>query len=87
MYWVIRIRELERLRLQAKLVDPITRQFLTEAGIVTGMRVLDIGSGAGDVAFSQHVWSDRPARSSASIAPPQPWREREPARRSSRFRT
>jgi ubiquinone/menaquinone biosynthesis C-methylase UbiE len=44
-------RELERLRLQAKLVDPITRQFLIEAGITTGMRVLDIGSGAGDVAF------------------------------------
>lgn len=44
-------RELERLRLQAKLVDPITRQFLVEAGIAPGMRVLDVGSGAGDVAF------------------------------------
>jgi SAM-dependent methyltransferase len=44
-------RELERLRLQAKLVDPITRQFLIEAGIASGMRVLDVGSGAGDVAF------------------------------------
>src|SRR5262249_3755339 len=32
-------------------VDPITRQFLIEAGIGEGMRVLDIGSGGGDVSF------------------------------------
>jgi ubiquinone/menaquinone biosynthesis C-methylase UbiE len=44
-------RELERLRRQAQLVDPITRQYLIEAGIASGMRVLDIGSGAGDVSF------------------------------------
>jgi SAM-dependent methyltransferase len=44
-------RELERLRAQARLIDPITRQFFREAGIVRGMRVLDVGSGAGDVAF------------------------------------
>jgi len=44
-------RELERLRLQARLIDPITRQFLIEAGIAPGMRVLDVGTGAGDVAF------------------------------------
>ena len=44
-------RELERLRVQAKLVDPITRQFLIEAGIAPGMRILDVGSGAGDVAL------------------------------------
>jgi len=29
----------------------VTRQFLREAGIARGMRVLDVGSGAGDVAF------------------------------------
>ena len=44
-------RELERLRTQARLIEPATRAFLREAGIALGMRVLDIGSGAGDVAF------------------------------------
>src|ERR1700751_3804846 len=44
-------RELERLRRQAQLIDPITRCFLVEAGIGPGMAVLDIGSGSGDVAF------------------------------------
>jgi SAM-dependent methyltransferase len=44
-------RELQRLHRQAKLIDPITRQFLIEAGLAHGMRVLDIGTGAGDVAF------------------------------------
>jgi SAM-dependent methyltransferase len=43
--------ELERLRTQARLIDPYTRQFFLDAGIVPGMRVLDVGSGAGDVAF------------------------------------
>jgi SAM-dependent methyltransferase len=43
-------KELERLNAQAQLIDPITRQFFREAGLVTGMRVLDIGSGAGHVA-------------------------------------
>jgi len=42
-------RELERLDRQAQLINPITRQFLIEAGIAPGMRVLDVGSGAGDV--------------------------------------
>jgi hypothetical protein len=37
--------ELRRLNTQAQLVDPMTRQFFTSAGIVAGMRVLDIGSG------------------------------------------
>jgi len=44
-------RELERLAVQARLIDPITRRFLRDAGIVPGMRVLDVGSGAGDTAF------------------------------------
>ena len=44
-------RELERLSKQARLIDPITRRFFRGAGIAPGMRVLDVGSGAGDVAF------------------------------------
>jgi SAM-dependent methyltransferase len=44
-------RELERLRVQARLIDPITRRFLRDGGVGPGMRVLDVGSGAGDVAL------------------------------------
>ena len=44
-------RELERLSRQARLVGPITREFFIDAGIVPGMRILDVGSGNGDVAF------------------------------------
>jgi len=43
--------ELGRLARQAKLVDPMTRRFFEAAGIARGMRVLDVGSGAGDVAI------------------------------------
>jgi SAM-dependent methyltransferase len=44
-------REIERLIAQAQLIDPITERFLREAGLAPGMRVLDVGTGAGDVAF------------------------------------
>ena len=43
--------ETERLIEQSRLFEPITRRFLESAGISSGMRVLDIGSGAGDVAL------------------------------------
>jgi ubiquinone/menaquinone biosynthesis C-methylase UbiE len=43
--------ELDRLQTQARYMDPATRQFFREAGVKAGMRVLDVGSGAGDVAF------------------------------------
>jgi 2-polyprenyl-3-methyl-5-hydroxy-6-metoxy-1,4-benzoquinol methylase len=44
-------QELRRLATQARLIDPFTRHFLIMAGIGHGMRVLDVGSGAGDVAM------------------------------------
>jgi SAM-dependent methyltransferase len=43
--------ELGRLGRQAALLHPITRDYLTTAGLEPGMRVLDVGSGPGDVAF------------------------------------
>jgi len=44
-------RELDRLSVQARLIDPITRRFFLDAGIVPGMRLLDVGSAVGDGAF------------------------------------
>ncbi len=44
-------QELDRLSTQAKLLEPFTRRLFERAGIGRGMRVLDVGSGAGDVAF------------------------------------
>jgi SAM-dependent methyltransferase len=43
--------ELKRLTVQASLLHPVTKRLLREAGIGNGMRVLDIGCGAGDVAM------------------------------------
>ena len=43
--------ETRRLMLQATIYDPLMRRFLIEAGLTSGMKVLDLGSGAGDVAF------------------------------------
>jgi len=44
-------RELDRLALQARLVNPMTYRFLTAAGIGRGMRVLDVGCGTGYVSL------------------------------------
>ena len=44
-------QELDRLLAQARLIDPVTERFLRAAGIAPGMRVLDVGTGLGDVAF------------------------------------
>ena len=43
--------ETRRLIRQAQVYAPITRQLFVSAGIGTGMKVLDLGSGAGDVAL------------------------------------
>ncbi len=44
--------ETERLMRQSRMYSGLTRRMLTEAGLTNGMRVLDIGSGAGDVALA-----------------------------------
>jgi ubiquinone/menaquinone biosynthesis C-methylase UbiE len=44
--------EAQRLMLQSRIFDRFTRRFLADAGIAPGMTVLDVGSGAGDVAFA-----------------------------------
>ncbi len=43
--------ERQRLIEQNKLVAPLTERLFRRAGLKAGMRVLDIGSGAGDVTF------------------------------------
>lgn len=43
--------ETRRLILQAAFREPLTRRLFTDARITEGMTVLDLGSGAGDVAF------------------------------------
>jgi SAM-dependent methyltransferase len=45
-----RVAEDERLIAQARLFDPLTRRLLQQAGLASGMRVLDLGSGSGNVA-------------------------------------
>jgi len=44
-----RAAEDERLLAQSRLFDPLTRRVLEAAGLAPGMRVLDLGSGAGNV--------------------------------------
>ena len=44
--------ETERLIQRSRLYEDITGRLLRDAGLFTGMKVLDIGSGAGDVAFA-----------------------------------
>ena len=46
-----RAEEERRLIAQARYLDPITEGMFRDAGLGSGMHVLDIGSGAGDVAL------------------------------------
>lgn len=43
--------ETERLQRQAQLFEPSTRRILEAAGVTKGMKVLDVGCGAGDVSL------------------------------------
>jgi ubiquinone/menaquinone biosynthesis C-methylase UbiE len=43
--------EIRRLIMQATVMQPITERLLQSAGVGTGMRVLDLGCGAGDVSI------------------------------------
>jgi SAM-dependent methyltransferase len=43
--------EYARLTEQANFLRPLTERFFKRAGIAAGMKVLDVGSGVGDVAF------------------------------------
>ena len=43
--------EIRRLQTQAAILRPITERLLRSAGLQPGMRVLDLGCGAGDVAM------------------------------------
>ena len=43
--------ELERLQLQARCLEGLTRRLIRESGVRVGMRALDLGCGPGDVAF------------------------------------
>ena len=45
------VNEYERLMLQARLLRPFTEKYFRTAGVSPGMRVLDLGSGMGDVAL------------------------------------
>src|SRR5436853_1409531 len=44
-------QELERLSHQGQAFAPFTSHLFEQAGIGPGMRILDVGSGAGDVSF------------------------------------
>ena len=62
--------EPDRLIQQSRFMEPFTRRLLVDAGIGNGMRVLDVGTGAGDVSLLAAELSGRLARWSASRLTP-----------------
>jgi ubiquinone/menaquinone biosynthesis C-methylase UbiE len=44
-------KETQRLLTQGQLLNPFTKRMLEDAGITTGMKVLDLGCGPGDVSL------------------------------------
>jgi SAM-dependent methyltransferase len=44
-------RELQRLIRQSQIINPVTERLLRQAAVKQGMRVLDVGCGAGDVSL------------------------------------
>jgi hypothetical protein len=65
--------ELQRLARQAALVEPETEELFLRSGIIAGMNVLEIGSGAGDVAMLAGRMVRPTEASSESSGPPIPW--------------
>jgi cyclopropane fatty-acyl-phospholipid synthase-like methyltransferase len=63
-----RQEEQRRLERQAELFDPLTEPVFRAAGLGAGMRVLGLGSGAGDVAMLAARLVDSTARWWASSA-------------------
>src|SRR5215469_10735374 len=44
-------REIQPLQVQSQLLQAFTRRLFEDAGITAGMKVLDVGCGAGDVSL------------------------------------
>ena len=62
--------EIRRLIKQASIVQATTERLLRSAGIERGMRVLDLGCGAGDVSMLAATLDRR-----AAVPPAQPQRQ------------
>ncbi len=45
------VGETQSIQQLAQILAPVTRQFLEQAGLCAGMKVLEVGSGAGDVSL------------------------------------
>ncbi len=59
--------ELQRLIGQSRFLGELTEELLRAAGIRPGMRVLDVGCGAGDVSFLAAAGGTYPAAGSSRL--------------------